>query len=75
MTMDHTAAIKELTEAIRHFGKAAGELAHVLTGCGANEIKHPRNHATLVTLAHALRDCSLSVRNCIDQAPATEAMT
>jgi hypothetical protein len=63
-------ALKSLTAAITDFGAAAGRLAHVLAGCADNEIGHPRNHATLSRLAHALRDCSLSVTNCIDAAPA-----
>jgi hypothetical protein len=63
-------AIKELTETIRHFGKAASELAYVVAGCADNEIGHPRNHATLSRLANALRDCAIGIQHTIDAAPA-----
>jgi hypothetical protein len=55
-----TDEIKELTEAIRRFGKAAGELAHVLAGCAADEI-NPHRHGTLSRLASALRDASHAI--------------
>jgi hypothetical protein len=49
---------------------AAGQLAHVVAGCADNEIGHPRNHATLSRLAHALRDAALGIQHAIDAAPA-----
>jgi hypothetical protein len=67
---DEIKALRELTECVRHFGDAAGKLAHVVSACADAEIAHRQRHATLLRLVHALRDCSLSVKNCIDQAPA-----
>jgi hypothetical protein len=66
---DEIKALRELTESVRHFGKAVGELGHVVAACADSEIAYPRNHATLSRLACALRDCALAAKHGIDAAP------